>query len=111
MAVITAIRAGEIEIVPAVESVDQAGVRLADGTTFQPDAIIAATGYTTGLNPIVGHLGVLDSRGAPRTHGGPPAAPGLRFIGYLPRPAMVGLVGHEARHAARRIKREVAAAG
>jgi thioredoxin reductase len=109
--VVAAIKAEEIEIVPAVESVDQAGVRLADGTTFEPDAIIAATGYTTGLNPIVGHLGVLDSRGAPRTHGGPAAEPGLRFIGYLPRPAMVGLVGHEARRAAGHIKREIAAAG
>jgi cation diffusion facilitator CzcD-associated flavoprotein CzcO len=108
--VIAAIKAGEIEIVAAVESVDQAGVQLADGTTFQPDAIIAATGYTTGLDPIMGHLGVLDSRGAPRMHGGPAAAPGLRFIGYLPRPAMVGLVGHEARRAARQIKREIAAA-
>jgi thioredoxin reductase len=109
--VITAIKADEIEIVPAVESVDQAGVRLADGTTFQPDAIIAATGYTRGLNPVVGHLGVLDSLGVPRAHGGPAVAPGLRFIGYLPRPAMVGLVGYEARRAAGQIKQEIAAAG
>jgi glycine/D-amino acid oxidase-like deaminating enzyme len=108
--VIAAIKAGEIDIVLAVESVDEAGVRLADGTMFQPDAIIAATGYTRGLNPMVGHLGVLDSRGVPRAHGGPAAAPGLRFIGYLPRPAMVGLVGHEARRAARQIKHEIAAA-
>ena len=107
--VIAAIKAGEIEIVPAVKSVDQAGVRLADGTMFQPDVIIAATGYTRGLNPMVGHLGVLDSRGVPQVHGGPAAAPGLRFIGYLPRPAMVGLVGHEARRAAKQIKREIAA--
>ena len=106
--VITAIKAGQIEIVPAVESVDEAGAHLASGTTLQPDAIIAATGYSTGLEPIVGHLGVLNDRGAPTVHGGPAAAPGLRFIGYRPRPAQVGLVGREARRAARQVKRELA---
>ncbi|HEV2255317.1 MAG TPA: NAD(P)/FAD-dependent oxidoreductase [Streptosporangiaceae bacterium] len=108
--VIQAIRSGELEIVAGVESVDEAGVRLADGTTLQPDAIIAATGYTSGLDPIAGHLGVLGVNGVPQVHGGPAAAPGLRFIGYLPRPSQVGRVGREARRAARQIKRELAAA-
>jgi hypothetical protein len=44
--------------------------------------VIAATGYTTGLEPLVGHLDVLDERGVPLIHGGPAAAAGLRFIGY-----------------------------
>jgi putative flavoprotein involved in K+ transport len=108
--VIKAIRAGELEIIAGVESVDEAGVRLADGTTLQPDAIIAATGYTSGLDPIAGHLGVLGANGAPQVHGGSAAAPGLRFIGYTPRPSQVGRVGREARRAARQIKREIAAA-
>jgi thioredoxin reductase len=108
--VIKAIRADELEIVAGVESVDDAGVRLADGTTLQPDAIIAATGYTSGLDPIAGHLGVLGANGVPQVHGGPAAAPGLRFIGYTPRPSQVGRVGREARRAARQIKREIAAA-
>ena len=108
--VIEAIRAGQLEIVPAVESIDQAGVRLADGTTLQPDAIIAATGYTSGLVPVVGHLGVLGATGVPQVHGGPAAAPGLRFIGYTPRPSQVGRVGYEARRAARQINQEIAAA-
>jgi hypothetical protein len=106
--VIDAIKAGAIEIVAAVESVDRAGVTLADGTTLRPDAIIAATGYSTGLAPLVGHLGVLSDRGEPTLHGGPPAVPGLRFIGYRPRPAQVGLLGREARRAARQVKRELA---
>jgi len=108
--VIKAIRAGELEIVAGVESVDEAGVRLADGTTLQPDAVIAATGYTSGLVPVVGHLGVLGANGVPQVHGGPAAAPGLRFIGYTPRPSQVGRVGYEARRAARQINQEIAAA-
>ena len=31
---------------------------------------------------MVGHLGVLDESGLPKVHGGPPAAPGLFFLGY-----------------------------
>jgi len=107
--VIKAIRAGELDIVAGVESVDETGVRLVDGTTLQPDAIIAATGYTSGLTPVVGHLGVLAANGVPQIHGGPAAAPGLRFVGYTPRPSQVGRVGRDARRAARQIKREIAA--
>jgi putative flavoprotein involved in K+ transport len=105
---IGAIKARRIEIVPAVDSVDEAGARLAGGTTITPDAIIAATGYDTALGPVVGHLGVLDARGVPAIHGGPPAAPGLRFIGFRPRPAQVGLVGREARRAAKGVRRDLA---
>src|SRR5262249_49530730 len=68
--VIAASKARQIEVVAAVESVDEAGVRLADGTTITPDAIIAATGYSTSLEPVVGQLGVLDARGVPLVHGG-----------------------------------------
>ena len=31
---------------------------------------------------MVGHLGVLDASGMPKVHDGPPAAPGLFFLGY-----------------------------
>ena len=64
--VIKAIRAGKIEIVAAVENLTAEGVLLADGSAFRPDAVVAATGYTTGLVPIVGHLGMLDDSGRPR---------------------------------------------
>ena len=83
------------------------GVVLADQTRLQPDVVIAATGYTTGLEPLVGHLGVLDPRGVPLIHGGPAAAPGLRFIGYEPRPAQIGYVGAEATRAAKQIRKEL----
>jgi cation diffusion facilitator CzcD-associated flavoprotein CzcO len=105
--VIKAIRAGRIQIVSAVAAFDADGVRLADGTTLCPDAIIAATGYTAGLDQLVGHLGVLDQRGRPLTHGGPPAAPGLRFAGYVPN---LNNIYHEARRVAELISRELASA-
>jgi cation diffusion facilitator CzcD-associated flavoprotein CzcO len=107
---IEAIKDGRVEVVAGVESFDDAGVRLADGTRIEPDAVIAATGYRRNLEPMVGHLGVLDERGGPLVHGGDPVADGLRFIGYLPRPAQLGYLGDEARVVAKGIAREVRAA-
>jgi cation diffusion facilitator CzcD-associated flavoprotein CzcO len=105
--VIDAIKQRRIEIVAAVDSFDATGVVLADRTRLEPHVVIAATGYTTGLKPLVGHLGVLDERGVPLIHGGPAAAPGLRFIGYQPRPAQIGYVSAEATRAAKQIKKEL----
>ncbi|MGE2712930.1 flavin-containing monooxygenase [Mycolicibacterium litorale] len=76
------IRDGRIEVVAAVESFDAADVVLADGRTVRPDVVIGATGYRHGLEPLVGHLGVLDEEGAPVVNGLPGAAPGLWFAGY-----------------------------
>jgi cation diffusion facilitator CzcD-associated flavoprotein CzcO len=105
--IIDAIRQRRIEIVAAVEAFDTTGVVLSDRTRLEPSVVIAATGYTTGLEPLVGHLGVLDERGVPLVHGGPAAAPGLRFIGYQPRPGQIGYVGVEATRAAKQIKKEL----
>jgi len=81
---VESVKAGRVEIVAAVEGFDGADVMLADGSRIEPDAVIAATGYRRGLEPIVGHLGVLDAKGTPLVHGGRqhPAAPGLFFTGY-----------------------------
>ena len=105
-AVIEAVRAGRIEIVAAVRSVQDAQVRLVDGTALTPDAVIAATGYRTGLEPLAGHLGVLDQHGVPAALQGE-AQPGLRFIGYTPVVGVLGHGGRAARRAARRIARAV----
>jgi cation diffusion facilitator CzcD-associated flavoprotein CzcO len=106
--VIDAIKARRIEVVRGVESLDATGVQLADGARVEPDAVICATGYRRGLEPLVGHLGVLDERGIPRARGEHPAAGGLRFIGYVPRPGGLGYMGKEAKRAARAIARELA---
>ena len=105
--VIDTIKLRRIEITAAVDSFDATGVVLADRTRVEPDVVIAATGYTTGLEPLVGHLGVLDERGLPLIHGGPAATPGLRFIGYQPRPAQIRYIGAEATLAAKQIKKEL----
>ena len=102
-----AIRDRRIEIVAGVETLDETAVKLADGARIEPDAVIAATGYRCGLEPLVGHLGVLNERGVPHAVLGEAAAPGLRFIGYVPRPAQLGLLGGEARRAAKAIAREM----
>jgi cation diffusion facilitator CzcD-associated flavoprotein CzcO len=104
--VIEAIKERRIEIVGGVESMDATGVVLADGTRIEPDAVIAATGYRRGLEPLLGDLDVLDGRGWPRVAGGESAVPGLHFVGYVPRPAMFGYFGGEAELAANQIARE-----
>jgi hypothetical protein len=77
----------------------------ADGTSEPFDAIIAATGFTTGLESLVDIPGVLDERDEPRgTSGEPTAQPGLYFIGFTH-----SLRGHlfEANRASRRLARNV----
>jgi putative flavoprotein involved in K+ transport len=101
--VIQAIRDRRIEIVAGVESLDETGLTLVDRTRIEPDAVIAATGYRTGLQPIAGHLGVLNERGVPFAPQGAEAAPGLRFVGYRPLPAHIAHMGREARRAAKEI--------
>jgi cation diffusion facilitator CzcD-associated flavoprotein CzcO len=103
--VVEAIKDGRIEIVAGVSSVDADGVKLADGTSLRPDAIIAATGFRTGLEPLVGHLGVLDDQGVPRTRDRSTNAAGLHFLGFE---GVVGVIGPRARGATGRLCRELA---
>jgi cation diffusion facilitator CzcD-associated flavoprotein CzcO len=106
--VIDAIKDGRIEVVRGVEALDRAAVRLADGRSLEPEALVAATGYRRGLEPLVGHLGVLDARGMPRAAGPVPAIRGLRFVGYTSRPGALGYMSKEAKRAARAIAGELA---
>jgi hypothetical protein len=101
--VIDAIRDGSIEVVATVDGFDDGAVRLVDGRRLDPDVLISATGYRQGLEPLVGHLGVLDDRGVPKISGDSPAAPGLWFIGFSARPALIRFVGKQARMLAKKI--------
>jgi len=95
------VKTGRIEIVAGVSSLDTDGVQLTDGTRLQPDAIVAATGFSNGLAPLVGHLGVLDDEGLPRSRPGT----GLYFLGYGKG---VGVIGPNARRATEQVCRELA---
>lgn len=109
---IDAIRDRSVEPVPAVTGFDGPRVLLADGSAIEPDAVIAATGYRRGLEPLVGHLGVLDTAGGPTVHGAGThaSAPGLRFIGYTnPVSGMFREIAIDARRIARAVRRERAA--
>ncbi|WP_030898070.1 flavin-containing monooxygenase [Streptomyces sp. NRRL F-5126] len=100
---VKAVREGGIEPVAAVESFDGGKVTLADGSAITPDAVIAATGYSRGLEPFLGHLGVLTPEGKPV--GRPPS--GLYFTGYTnPLSGMLRELARTAPKIARAIARE-----
>ncbi|WP_109471631.1 flavin-containing monooxygenase [Ornithinimicrobium cavernae] len=105
--VIEALREGAFTVEPEVTGLHHDGVRLADGRRVDCSVVILATGYATGLGPLVGHLDVLGERGMPRVRSGGESLPGLRFVGFAYRPGLTGLVGRQARAVAR----EIAAGG
>lgn len=82
--IVAAVRSGAVVPVAALEAFDRDEALLADGTRLRPALVLAATGYRAGLEPLVGHLGVLDGRGLPRVRGShrPEALPGLWFTGF-----------------------------
>jgi putative flavoprotein involved in K+ transport len=82
--IVGAVRSGRVQIVAAVERFDGGDVVLADGSRIAPDAVIAATGFRAGLDPLVGHLDVLGPRGLPAKTDGEPVLPGLWFVGFTP---------------------------
>ncbi len=100
------IRSGQIVVVPTIDHFDGDCVVLSDGVVIHPDAVIAATGYTTGLDSLVGHLGVLDAVGMPRAHGSAtvPGADGLHFVGItVELSGLLREIGLEARAVGRHL--------
>ena len=106
---IDCVKAGQVEIVRALLGFDGPDVILGGKERIRPDAVIVATGYRRGLEPLVGSLGVLGARGKPvvggaRTH---PDAPGLYFTGYTnPISGMFREMNIDARRIARKIARK-----
>lgn len=102
------LRKGEIEVVPAVEKFAGAEASCGD-RHIRPDVVVAATGFSRGLEPLVGHLGVLGSSGRPNVHApdSDPHAPGLFFIGYT-NPIVGNL--YEVSHVARKLAGSMAEA-
>jgi putative flavoprotein involved in K+ transport len=95
-----------VEVVAAVEGFDGPSVQLRGGASIQPDVVVAATGYRASLEPLAGHLGVLDEHGLPREHGENqvPGAPGLHFVGFSnPPTGNLREMSIDARRIARRL--------
>jgi putative flavoprotein involved in K+ transport len=102
---VSALKHGRVTVRAAVERLTPTGAVFADGTSASFDAIIAATGFATGLESLIGVDGVLDESGEPRGRSGEPTAhPGLFFIGFTH-----SLRGHlfEANRDSRRLARNV----
>lgn len=110
---IAALKKGQVQIVAEIEHFDGPAVVLVDGMRLSPDAVICATGYRRGLEPLVGHLGVVDPElGLPRVLEGrdDPANPGLYFMGYAPRVSgTLARFKYEARRIARSVSKRIAA--
>jgi len=79
---VAAVRSGRVEVVAAVSAVESNRVILDDGTAVKPEVIVAATGFSTDLNDLVGHLGVLDEDGDPRGGFASHLGDGMFAIGY-----------------------------
>jgi putative flavoprotein involved in K+ transport len=103
---VDALKRGRVTVKPAVSALTPTGAVFADGTTEAFDAIVAATGFATGLESLLDVPGALDEAGEPRARSGDPTAwPGLYFTGFIH-----SLRGHlfEANRASRRIARHIA---
>ena len=100
-----ALKRGAIAVRPPVTDLTEEGARFLDGTIEAFDAIVAATGFTTGLGSLLREPDVIDESGEPIGRSGEStAAPGLYFIGFVH-----SLRGHlfEASRASRRLARDV----
>jgi putative flavoprotein involved in K+ transport len=101
-----AVRQRRVHVVAALERFEDGAAVLADGSRVETDAVVAATGFRTGLEPLVGHLGVLDEHGQPRVRDveEPAGLPGLHFVGYeVTLGGTFRLVGREAKQLARTV--------
>jgi cation diffusion facilitator CzcD-associated flavoprotein CzcO len=100
-----AVKRGAVHIRPNIERFTPGGVVFVDGRAEQYDAVIAATGFRTGLDQILDAPGALDQNGEPAFGSGEPTSfPGLYFVGYGH-----SLRGHlfETNRAAQRLARAI----
>src|SRR5205085_6856594 len=102
-----ALKRGQVHIRPSIEQLSETGAIFADSRAESFDAIIAATGFRTGLEQLIDLPGALDSRGEPAFPSSQPTTfPGLYFMGYTH-----SLRGHlfEANRDSRRLAKTITA--
>lgn len=77
------LKAGRVRVRPAVARLRAGGAVFSDGSEGDFDAVVAATGFGTGLEDLVHLPGLLDERGLPCDGSGRPTrSPGLFFAGF-----------------------------
>ncbi len=83
---VAAINSGRFRVAGKIVEFHAGRAFFENGGSVAPDVVICATGYRTGLEPLVGRFGVLDGKGNPTHPAGEPdpAQPGLWFTGYKP---------------------------
>jgi hypothetical protein len=81
---VKALKNGRFQAVGQTVGFSPYAAELADGRTVDPDVVICATGYRTGLEDLFGHLGALDNQGYPLCPAGQQDSrnPGLWFTGF-----------------------------
>jgi putative flavoprotein involved in K+ transport len=77
------LKAGRVHILPELVALTPDCARFAGGDEQPFDVVVAATGFTTGLEQLVEAPAALDERGYPRPGAAPP---GLYFSGYAETP-------------------------
>ncbi|MFI7284319.1 flavin-containing monooxygenase [Micromonospora chersina] len=91
--------AGRLRIVADVTRLTPNEAILRDGLHVEPDVIVTATGYRSGLGDLLGPLDVLDQHQRPRTGKGREVLPGLWLTGFWP--AIEGNLRQHGREARR----------
>lgn len=78
-----ALKQGLFTVVPEIRRFTADAVELVDSAVLRLDAVTCATGYRLSLEPLVGHLGVLNESGFPRYFAEQSCLrfPGLWFFG------------------------------
>jgi cation diffusion facilitator CzcD-associated flavoprotein CzcO len=78
------VKKGEVRVRPNIARFTRTGVVYEDGQEEGFDVVIAATGFTTGLDQLLDVSGMLDTKGLPMfPQGQPTAKSGLFFMGYV----------------------------
>lgn len=103
------VRQGEIKVYPEICEISHRHVKFTDGREDDFDAIISATGFTTGLREFLPQWKeVCDAEGNPLVSGTESALPGLFFCGFnVPPTGMLHGIGREAKNIAGILRRRV----
>jgi putative flavoprotein involved in K+ transport len=100
------LKAERIRVRPAVSGLTASGVTFADGSAEDFDVVVAATGFTTGLDRLLDVPGAVGKKGEPRVRSGRTTPfPGLYLTGF--EETVRGTL-FEIRRESKRLAREIA---